>query len=46
VLVMLVLLPMLSQELGRDLNVLPWLLSQPVELLFRTIATLAGFGRA
>jgi Zn-dependent protease len=45
VLVMLVLLPMLSQQLGRDLNVLPWLLSQPVELLFRAIATLAGFGR-
>ena len=45
VLGLLVLLPMLSQELGTDLNVLPWLLAEPVDLLFRTIATLAGFGR-
>jgi hypothetical protein len=45
VLILLVLLPLMSSELGMNLNVLPWLLAEPVELLFRAIATLAGFGR-
>jgi Zn-dependent protease len=45
VLVLLVLLPVMSSELGMNLNVLPLLLGEPVELLFRAIATLAGFGR-
>ncbi|MBI1778892.1 MAG: site-2 protease family protein [Proteobacteria bacterium] len=44
VLALLVLLPTLGAELGMNLNVLPWLLAEPVDVLFRAIAKLAGFG--